>query len=155
MSADEIFKLCNSLALAGWLILVFAGRARWAARLLCGVAIPLLLACAYLGLLLGHWSETSGNFNTLSGVAALFSNRWLLLAGWIHYLAFDLFIGSWQVRDSQSNGISHLLVIPCLVLTFLFGPTGLLLYFVVRFIRTRSLLLESSLRANLKANGDT
>jgi hypothetical protein len=155
MSADQIFKLCNSLALAGWLILVFAGRARWAGRLLCGVAIPLLLACAYLVLLLGHWRETSGNFNTLSGVAALFSNRWLLLAGWIHYLAFDLFIGSWQVRDSQSNGISHFLVIPCLLLTFLFGPIGFLLYFVVRFIQTRSAVLESSPRANLKANGDT
>jgi hypothetical protein len=137
LSADQAFRVCNLLALAGWLILIFAGRARWANRLLCGAAIPLLFACAYLGLLAGHRSETSGNFNTLSGVASLFSNRWLLLAGWIHYLAFDLFIGSWEVRDSQDNGISHLLVIPCLLLTFLFGPIGLLLYFAVRFFRTR------------------
>lgn len=137
MSADQAFRVCNLLALAGWLILIFAGRARWANRFLCGTAIPLLFACAYLGLLAGHRSEMSGNFNTLSGVASLFSNRWLLLAGWIHYLAFDLFIGSWEVRDSQDNGISHLLVIPCLLLTFLFGPIGLLLYFAVRFFRTR------------------
>jgi hypothetical protein len=137
LSADQAFRVCNLLALAGWLILIFAGRARWANRFLCGTAIPLLFACAYLGLLAGHRSEMSGNFNTLSGVASLFSNRWLLLAGWIHYLAFDLFIGSWEVRDSQDNGISHLLVIPCLLLTFLFGPIGLLLYFAVRFFRTR------------------
>jgi hypothetical protein len=141
LSADQVFRIGNSVALAGWLILVFAGRVRWAGRLLCGVAIPLLLACAYLGILLGHWGESSGNFNTLSGVAALFTNRWLLLAGWIHYLAFDLFIGSWQVRDSQHNGISHFLVIPCLVLTFLFGPVGLLCYFVVRLLRSRSVVL--------------
>jgi hypothetical protein len=143
LSPDQIFRFCNSLALAGWLILIFAGRVRWTSRVLCGVALPLLFACAYLGLLASHWGEAAGNFSTLSGVASLFSNRWLLLAGWIHYLAFDLFIGSWEVRDSQDNGISHLLVIPCLVLTFLLGPIGLLLYFAVRFFRTR--IIEANL----------
>jgi hypothetical protein len=64
--------------------------------------------------------------------ARCFENHWLLLAGWVHYLAFDLFIGAWQVRDSKALGISHLLVLPCLVLTFLFGPVGLLLYFLIR-----------------------
>jgi ABA DEFICIENT 4-like len=75
---------------------------------------------------------SAGNFQTLAGVGALFDNRWLLLAGWVHYLAFDLFIGAWQVRDARVYGISHLLVIPCLILTFLFGPVGLLLYFLIR-----------------------
>ena len=54
--------------------------------------------------------------------------------GWTHYLAFDLFIGGWEVRDAQSRGISHLLVVPALVLTFLFGPAGLLLYLAVRWL---------------------
>jgi hypothetical protein len=72
-------------------------------------------------------------------VAALFENHWLLLAGWVHYLAFDLFIGSWEVRDAAKNGIAHWMVIPCLVLTFLFGPIGLLLYFLLRVARVRSL----------------
>ena len=57
---------------------------------------------------------------------------WLLLAGWLHYLAFDLLIGRWEVRDAQQRGIPHLLVIPCLALTFLFGPAGWLLYRVVQ-----------------------
>jgi hypothetical protein len=60
----------------------------------------------------------------------------LLLAGWVHYLAFDLFIGSWQVRDSQQRGIGHLFVIPCLVLTFLFGPAGLLCYLALRTVKS-------------------
>jgi ABA4-like protein len=55
-----------------------------------------------------------------------------LLAGWTHYLAFDLFIGGWEVRDAQARGIPHLLVVPALVLTFLFGPAGLLLYLAIR-----------------------
>jgi hypothetical protein len=68
----------------------------------------------------------------LQQVAALFSVPAALLAGWIHYLAFDLFIGSWEVRDSQRLKISHWLVVPCLVLTFLFGPIGLALYLLLR-----------------------
>jgi hypothetical protein len=137
MSAEQLFSFTNSVALLGWLMLVFAGRARWAASLVLGVILPLLLAVIYSGLLAGHWGESGGSFRTLAGVSALFENHWLLLAGWVHYLAFDLFIGAWEVRDAQSFGISHLIVIPCLVLTFLFGPAGLLLYFLIRIARRR------------------
>ena len=139
MSADQVFSICNSTALLGWLILAIAGRKRWAAHLTCGVILPSLLGVAYLGLVVGHWGESKGGFGTLTDVATLFSNRWLLLAGWIHYLCFDLFIGSWEVRDAAARGISHWLVIPCLFFTFMFGPIGLLLYFLLRIARTRSL----------------
>jgi hypothetical protein len=132
MNAEQIFSLTNSLALLGWLLLIFAGRARWAAPLVLGAVLPLLFAVVYSGLLVGHLGGSGGSFRTLAGVSTLFENHWLLLAGWVHYLAFDLFIGAWQVRDSKALGISHLLVLPCLVLTFLFGPVGLLLYFLIR-----------------------
>jgi hypothetical protein len=141
MSADQIFAICNSVALLGWILLAIAGRSRWASHLTTGVVVPLLLAVAYLVLLLSHWGETKGGFGTLNEVAALFSNRWVLLAGWIHYLCFDLFIGSWEVRDAKAHGISHWLVIPCLFFTFMFGPVGLLLYFILRTVRTRTLFV--------------
>lgn len=137
MTPDQIFSLANTTALIGWLILIFAGRLRWAASLITGVILPALLAVLYIGLLGAHWGETQGGFSTLNAVGALFSNRWLLLGGWVHYLAFDLFIGSWEVRDAQLNGIPHWMVIPCLILTFLFGPAGLLCYLTLRLIRTR------------------
>jgi hypothetical protein len=142
MTPERLFSLCNSFALIGWLILIFAGRMRWAARLVTGVVIPLVIAILYAWLIAAHWDETQGGFGTLDGVASLFSNRWLLLAGWIHYLAFDLFIGSWEVRDAQALGISHFIVIPCLALTFMFGPAGLLLYFLIRTARTKSIELK-------------
>ncbi len=137
MSAEQLFSLTNFLALLGWLLLVFAGRARWAASLLLGAVLPLLLAIVYTGLLVGHWGESGGNFQTLAGVSTLFENHWLLLAGWVNYLALDLFIGAWEVRDSKALGISHWIVLPCLPLTFLFGPAGLLLYFLIRIARKR------------------
>ena len=133
MNPEALFKLVNPLAMAGWLVLIFFGRRQWAARLVTGLAIPLLLAIIYSALILAHLGESNGNFNTFDGVAALFQNRWLLLAGWIHYLAFDLFVGSWEVRDAEAYRIPHLAVIPCLILTFLFGPVGLLAYCGLRF----------------------
>jgi len=142
MNAEQVFSLCGFAAMAAWLILIFAGRQRWAAALICGAAVPLLLAIAYAAVLFTHLPGSKGGFGSLAQVALLFSDPWILLAGWIHYLAFDLFIGSWEVRDSKVQGIPHLWVVPCLILTFLFGPVGLLLYFILRTARTRSITLQ-------------
>jgi hypothetical protein len=79
-----------------------------------------------------------GGFSTLSGVASLFANPWLLLAGWVHYLAFDLLVGTWEARDARERGLPHLLLVPCLVLTFLLGPAGWLLYMTVCTLSTRN-----------------
>ena len=143
MSADQLFSICNSTALLGWLILAIFGRKRWAAYLTTGAIVPLLLGLVYLFLLAAHWGEAKGGFGTLSDVAGLFANRWVLLAGWVHYLCFDLFVGSWQVRDAAERGISHWLVIPCLFFTFMLGPVGLLLYFALRTVRTKTLAIAA------------
>ena len=132
MSPEQLFSLCGMLVLPGWLLLVFLPRWRWTARLVWPVVIPLLLALIYLYLVATTFGRTPGGFGSLAEVSLLFSNSWVLLAGWIHYLAFDLFVGSWEVRDAQRVGVHHLLVVPCLVLTFMFGPVGLLLYLILR-----------------------
>lgn len=139
MTPDLLFKIASNLALVGWLFLVFLPRWRWSARLIAPVLIPILLALLYTTLVVTQLGRSPGGFSTLSSVALLFQNRTMLLAGWVHYLAFDLFVGGWEVRDAQQIGIAHYLVVPCLVLTFLFGPVGWLLYFSIRSIATRSL----------------
>ena len=141
MSPDIIFKWANTLALLGWLLLILLGWKRRVPALIAGVALPLFFAALYSLVLAAHAGEAKGNFNSLSGVAALFSNGWFLLAGWVHYLAFDLFVGSWEVRDAAAHRIPHWAVVPCLVLTFLFGPVGLLVYFVLRTSMRRQLAI--------------
>ena len=119
----------------GWVLLIVAPRWRWSAGIVAKFLIPALLGAVYLGVITTHWSGHRGGFSSLSGVAELFEDRWILLAGWVHYLAFDLFIGAWEVRDSARERITHWLIVPCLLLTFLFGPVGLLTYFAIRGIR--------------------
>jgi hypothetical protein len=140
MTPDQLFQLANPIALSGWLVLLLSPLAPRAAQAISAAAIPLLLALAYAGLVLAYWWDAPGGFGSLPEVQALFTHPHIALAGWVHYLAFDLFIGAWEVRTARAEGIPHWLVIPCLVLTFLFGPAGLLAFAILRFVLTRKVL---------------
>jgi Domain of unknown function (DUF4281) len=131
MTQEGVFSACNTLALVGWLLLLAIPRHRLADAI-AGTVIPLTLASIYLTLFVLHARESSGGFSSLAAVAQLFENRWLLLAGWVHYLAFDLFIGAWETRDAMARRVPRLLLAPCLVMTFMLGPIGLLGYHLVR-----------------------
>ncbi|MDQ3253526.1 MAG: ABA4-like family protein [Acidobacteriota bacterium] len=142
MSPETLFSICNTAVLPGWLLLVVAPRWKWTKIIINSCLMPLLLAVVYLFLIVAHFGQTEGGFGSLADVAKLFQNPHILLAGWIHYLAFDLFVGSWEVRDAERHRINHLLVIPCLILTFLLGPIGLLLYFILRWTLRQKFLIE-------------
>ena len=134
MTIETLFSACNLLAMAGWILLLAVPRSRVAMRI-AGTVIPLTLAAIYLTLFVLHARGSSGGFSSLAAVAQLFGNHWLLLAGWVHYLAFDLFVGAWLVRAAREAAVPFLLVVPCLVLTFLFGPSGLLAFLALRAAR--------------------
>ena len=131
MTIEGVFSACNLLAMVGWILLLTVPRQRMAMAI-AGTAIPLTLAAIYLVLFVLHVRESSGGFSSLAAVAQLFANHWLLLAGWVHYLAFDLFIGAWETRDAMARRVPRLLLAPCLVMTFMLGPIGLLGYHLVR-----------------------
>src|SRR5262249_54281650 len=118
MNPEQVFALANLVALVAWLLLAVVPRQPWGAAIVAGTAVPALFAVAYIVIIGPQWSTTAGSFSTLAGVSALFSNPWLLLAGWLHYLAFDLLAGTWEVSDARGRGIPHLVVVPCLALTF-------------------------------------
>jgi hypothetical protein len=132
MTPNQIFPIVNGIALATWLLLAGLPRQRWVADIVARMAVPGVFAVIYVAIIATQWGGRAGGFSTLPAVATLFSQPWLLLAGWIHYLAFDLFVGSWEVRDAREHGMPHLLVLPCLGLTFLFGPAGWLTYVALR-----------------------
>jgi hypothetical protein len=114
---DRLFSLSGGLVMPVWLLLLFVPRWQWTQRFATFI-VPL---------------------KSLAQVAALFGVRQALLAGWIHYLAFDLFTGAWEARDAVQLGISRWLVAPCLLLTLLFGPVGLCLYLLLRLTLRKKL----------------
>jgi hypothetical protein len=136
MSPELLFRFANGFALLGWLVLV-AGiitDRMWLRDKLAGMYWPLVLSVGYcISLFLG-FGKSGGGFDTLPAVRKLFSNDWALLAGWVHYLAFDLFVAAWIARNADKAGISRWLLIPVLPLTFLFGPAGFLLFQILKAI---------------------
>ncbi len=133
MTPDQLFQLSSPIALLGWIALAASPLAPRAAQIVSAAAIPLLLSVAYSGLVLAFWAGAPGGFSSLPEVQALFTNPQIALAGWLHYLAFDLFVGAWEARTARAEGISHWLLLPCLALTFLFGPAGFLAFAILRF----------------------
>jgi len=132
MKAEQVFSAANLIAIIGWIMLAVAPRWKYTGKIVLSGALPILLAIAYLILIVIFFGQGDGDFGTLSGVMKLFTNEWTVVAAWIHYLAFDLFVGIWEVKDSQKRGISHWFVVPCLFLTLMLGPIGLLLYSILR-----------------------
>lgn len=144
MTPSQLFQLSGPSAMLGWLCLLttplWPSRSReWLPRFAGAIAIPAALAALYTVLIVSHWAGHTGGFNSLSQVMQLFTDPWLVLAGWIHYLAFDLFLGGWELADSRARGIPHWSMIPILLLTFFFGPIGFLSYLTVRVFFRRSL----------------
>ena len=144
MAPETVFSIINFVALGGWILLVILPGRPVVTDLIASVAIPALMAVFYVAVLASVWGRSEGSFSTLAGVSTLFQEPWLLLAGWAHYLAFDLFVGSWQVRDARKHRIPHMFVVPCLVLTLFFGPAGWLLYIGLRGARGAGLRVASA-----------
>ena len=128
---SQVFSGFNMLAMTGWLLLMLAPK-RWT-WLLCitGILIPGILAAGYGGLMLTHMSDVQGGgYGSLAKVKTLMSYDAVLLAGWAHYLCFDLVIGTLIAREADKIGLVRLVQIPILFATFMFGPVGLLLFFL-------------------------
>jgi Domain of unknown function (DUF4281) len=127
MTADFLFSMANPLALTGWLTLI-AGVVLNRPFLrddLAGRWLPLGFSLLYSLLIILFFAKAEGGFDTLANVQRLFTSPWAALAGWVHYLAFDLFVGAWIARGVMERGMSRWLLLPLLPLTFMFGPMGL------------------------------
>jgi hypothetical protein len=131
LTLDGAFSLAGQLAMLGWLTLILLPRWGGISAALAGWIIPVLLSLGYAVLIAAHWHDAKGGFSSLDSVAALFASKPLLLAGWVHYLAFDLFLGNWILRRSQAEGIPHWLMLPVLPMVFLFGPFGFITYMLI------------------------
>ncbi len=132
-----LFKIANAIAMPQWFAMVVFPENRFTKMLVDSFAIPLGLAVVYAVLIVLsflHPSNTGGSFSSIEGVRALFQNDAALLAGWIHYLAFDLLTGRYIYKQAEKLNANRLLTGVCLFFTLMFGPVGFLLFSIYSYV---------------------
>ncbi len=144
MTPETIFSLTSGLAGLAWIFLICGARCLPKAFRVVRYALPVILGLVYLICLSLAGSVEGGGFSSLKEVGSLFQNDWALLAGWIHYLAFDFFIGCWILNTAKKEEINHYLIIIPMILTFMLGPAGLLLFLIIRGWKNRRLITKRS-----------
>lgn len=143
MDYETIFSSVGILSFVGWGALIVAP-INTRVTIIAARGVGILLAIAYVLLLGAGWGvEPEVSYGSLAGVMNGMAAPSHMMTGWTHFLAFDLLIGSWIVERAQASEINHLLVIPCLALTFLFGPAGFLLFLALDAVHKRRAISAS------------
>lgn len=144
MTASSLFSAFNMLAMAGWIVLAMGVilKREWLRDVVAGTYIPVAISAAYAILIAFFFAGAEGGFDTLENVQKLFTSPWVALAGWVHYLAFDLFMGARIARELAEQGLPRWPLVLLLPLTFLFGPIG---YLVFEIIKATNFRLKAAL----------
>jgi hypothetical protein len=139
MTASGLFSAFSMLAMAGWIILSLGVvlKRDWLRDAVAGTYIPMVFSAAYAILIVLFFAAAEGGFDSLENVQKLFTSPWAALAGWIHYLAFDLFMGARIARGLAEQGLPRWPLVFLLPLTFLFGPIGYLAFEIIKAANLR------------------
>lgn len=141
MTFDTVLQLINFSVLPAWILLIIAPNWKGTQAIVHSMLYPMVLGVVYIVCFalaaMGH-GASGGNFTSIEGIRTLFSSDVGIVIGWAHYLVFDLFVGAWEARDAKARGFNHWLLIPCLFLTFMAGPVGLVLYLILRAATKKS-----------------
>ena len=128
-----LFNFCNTLILFVWAAILFLPNNKLTIRLIAYPWIPLGLSFFYLYFIIVSGGIMEADFSSLEGILVLFQNATAesAAAGWLHYLAFDFWMGVWILKHSQKTGISHKIMVIPLLFTFMLGPVGVLIYSLI------------------------
>jgi len=135
-----LFTICNSLVLLAWFALLLFPKHRLTERLMEYPWLPLGVSVVYLYFIIVSGGLLEADFSKLEGIVSLFQRATpeSAAAGWLHYLAFDFWVGVWMIKHSRKFKISHKILLLPLLLTFMLGPTGILAYSLILLARKLS-----------------
>ena len=139
MVYETIFNIFNSGILLFWLILLVFPKSNFTKGVIDFPWVPLTIALGYIYFLITTEGSFSSDFSSLNSLTEMFKNAEPrgVAAGWLHYLAFDFWVGCWMLKNSQEKGIKHLWMILPLLFTFILGPVGILIYTWVLLIQKK------------------
>ncbi|MFD0798430.1 ABA4-like family protein [Maribacter chungangensis] len=136
ITPTAVFSLVNLIAMPMWILMIFLPKWRVTQFLIDFKAIPIVLSAVYIFYIIqSMFVGGLMDFGSLSSVMKLFTEENAVLAGWVHYLAFDLLVGMWMVTKNKEIGVHQLLMAPCLFFTFMLGPMGFLMFMSVKAIK--------------------
>jgi len=139
MTPAQVFSICNMIVMPMWLLMIIAPNWKPTKFLMDYKVIPIILSVVY-AIYIGISISSGGgmDFGSLESVKQLFTKDNAVLAGWVHYLAFDLLIGMWMIKLNEKVGLHQLLMAPCLLGTFMMGPVGFLLFWIIKSFKKPS-----------------
>ncbi len=141
---ETLFYWVNLGVLPFWLVLIFFPYSNLSRYFVTSIFPVLLLSGAYIFVLYKSYLNSYDFMNNFSlylsidHLLNLFSNKLYLMIFWIHFISINLFTGGWIVKDSQKLNINKVLIIIPLVITYLIGPMGLLLYWLIRIFYAKN-----------------
>ena len=144
---DMLYYWVNFGVLPFWLILIFFPQSQICRYFVTSIFPILVLGGAYIFIFYKSYINSFdfyGNFQLYLGInnlSDLFSDKTFLMMFWIHFISINLFTGGWIVRDSQKLDINKILIIVPLIITYLIGPLGLFIYWLIRIFHAKSINL--------------
>ena len=144
---EILYFWVNLGVLPFWLILIFFPQSNLSKYFVTSIFPFLLLSGAYVFVLYKSYLNTydfDSNFElylSISNLSNLFSNNLFLVLFWIHFISINLFVGGWIVKDSQKFMINKILVGIPLIITYLIGPLGIFIYWLIRIFFAKSISL--------------
>ena len=135
---DMIYLWLNIGVIPFWIILLFFPQSKISSFFVSSIFPYFLFGAIYIYLLYYVFIQDYdflNNFNLYLGIdelSDLFSNSSFLILFWVHFLAINLFCGSWIVKDSQNLNISKIIVFFPLLFTYFIGPVGIFIYWIIR-----------------------
>jgi Domain of unknown function (DUF4281) len=142
---ETLFNLSALIVLPFWGLMIFLPHWRVTKRVMSSPLVCAIPAIFYAALVIPRFAEIwqAVSRAELSGIAGLLGSPVGATIGWLHFLAFDLFVGRWIYLDSRARGITAWVIAPVLFLTLMLGPCGFLLYLIVR--QTSGYLRENAI----------
>ena len=146
-SADMLYYWVNLGVLPFWLILIFFPHSNLSKYFVTSIFPIFILTGAYIFILYKSYLSSynfENNFSLYLGInnlSELFTDKYYLMMFWIHFISINLFTGGWIVKDSSKLSINKFLVAVPLLITYLIGPIGLFVYWLVRIFYAKNINL--------------
>ena len=146
-TVEILYYWVNLGVLPFWLILIFFPQSNLCRYFVTSIFPIFVLSGAYIFILYKSYLNSynfNSNFNlyfSINNISELFSDQNFLMMFWIHFISINLFTGGWIVKDSQKFAINKILLFIPVIITYLIGPLGLFMYWLIRIFHAKSIKL--------------